>query len=472
MPYHCEVQIPPSDFDDSGLQAPGQLSRRSVMAAGLTAGLVTAGLLPWSASSSVAAVRDVYAIQYVSFDDIAPSYITLTQSWNALGKDDQDRVYIIWTGTRTDGREDAALFRYTHPTGKREFLGTFIDVATAQDNIVAGEQIPKGHTRILQVGRKMYMASQGFHDFKGSIDTLPNYRGAHLFSYDLDTGAFDDVSRTLPGGVLIKQQGVVALNYSPEHNMLVGLAHPLGDIVLYDLGSKQVSKVVPGIPWQLNHVVSREIVVTRQGKVYTYRGPEDPTLRADQNEVWVYDLATGKMSKTGHLLKGGFWNGQAPTKNGNKIYLSTVSGQLYVLDTRKGTFKSLGRFIDPADYSSSEKYRVQYLYGISLNTAGDSIVGLPILAPSVGGGDSITRMTSYNIAQKTFTKQLDPSATVFTGSNTRDRAGNIYMAAFEWDHDCKLAILRPHLRRIPAASRPPLPGQIASLRAGRSNTTM
>jgi hypothetical protein len=442
VPYHCEVQIPSNGFEP-GLQAPRQLSRRSVMAAGLTAGLVTTGLLPGLASSSVAAARDSYAIDYISFDDIAPPYLTLTQSWNALGKDDQDRVYIIWTSMRTDGREDSALFRYTGATGKREFLGTFIDVATAQNNLLADEQIPKGHTRILQVGRKMYMASQGFHDFKGSIDTLPNYRGAHLFSYDLDTGAFDDVSRTLPGGVLIKHQGIVALNYSPEHKMLVGLAHPLGDIVLFDVARKKVRKVVSGIPWRPNRVVSREILVTRQGKVYTYRGPEDPLLRADRNEVWVYDLASGKMRKTGQWLRGGFWNGQAQTRDRNKIYVSTVSGQLYVLDTRTGKFSSLGHFMAARDFNRPEKYRVQYLYGISLNAAGNALVGLPIIAPTAGVGDAVTRLTSYSIPRKTFTREGDAKATVFTGSSIRDRAGNIYQAAFEWDHACELAVLRP-----------------------------
>jgi outer membrane protein assembly factor BamB len=441
VPYRCGVKIPNSDFDASNLPALGQLTRRSVMVAGLTAG-VTAGLLPWSMPSSVAAVKDAYDIEYVAFDDLAPPYLTLTQSWNALGQDDRDRVYIIWTSMRTDGRQDAALFRYTPTTGKREFLGTFIDVATAQGNILPGEEIPKGHTRILQVGRKMYMSSQGFHDFKGSIDTLPDYRGAHLFTYDLDTGAFDDVSRKLPGGVLIENQGIIALSYSPEHKMLVGLAHPLGDIVLYDVARRKLSKVVPGIPWQLNQMVSREIIVAR-GKVYTYRGPEDPRMRTDQNEVWVYDLATGTMRKTGQLLSGGFWNGQAKTRNGNKIYVSTVSGELYVLDTRKGSFTSLGHFMDAVDYDGPEKYRVLYLYGISLNSAGDALVGLPIVAPTVGDGGVATRMTTYDIAGKTFTKHDDATATVFTGSNHRDRAGNIYMASFEWDHDCHLAILRP-----------------------------
>ncbi len=414
------------------------------MAAGV--GLVTAGLMPWSMSSAEAAVKDAYDIKYVSFDDITPSYLTLTQSWNGLGKDGRDRVYITWTGTRTDGREDTALFRYTQATRKREFLGTFIDVATKQGNILPDEEIPKGHTRIIQVGRKMYMASQGFHDFKGPIDTLPDYRGAHLFSYDLDTGAFNDVSRKLPGGVLIKNQGIIALSYSPEYKTLVGLSHPHGDIVLFDVKRKKVSKVVKGIPWQLNHMVSREIVVTPQGKVYTYRGPEDPALRNDRNEVWVYDLATGRMKKTGQSLKGGFWNGQAVTRDGSKIYLSTVSGQLYVLNTRRGTFSNLGYFMDPADSRGPEKYRVQYLYGISLNTAGDALVGLPIITPTAGDGATITRLTSYNIARKTFTKKLDATKTVFTGSNTRDRAGNIYLASFEWDHACRLAVLRPRSR--------------------------
>lgn len=30
-------------------------------------------------------VSETYTPSYVSFDDIAPSYLTLTQSWNALG---------------------------------------------------------------------------------------------------------------------------------------------------------------------------------------------------------------------------------------------------------------------------------------------------------------------------------------------------------------------------------------------------
>jgi hypothetical protein len=384
-----------------------------------------------------------YTLKYISFDDVVPSYLTPTQSWNSLGLDDQDRVYITWTSTRDDGRQDTALFRYTHRKGRKEFLGSFIDVATAQGNLAAGEEIPKGHTRILQVGRKMYMASMGFHDFKGAIDTLPAYRGAHLFSYDLDTGAFDDVSRSLPGGVVIAHQGIVALNYSPEHHLLVGLAHPLGDIVLYDLVANTVRKVVPGIPWQLDHVVSREIVVTRTGKIYTYRGPENPDLRDLTDEVWEYDIARDTMRGTGQLLKGGFWNGQAVSRNRKRIYLSTVAGELYRLDVRHGTFTALGPLEDPADYNDPLEYRVVYLYGIEMTSDEQTILGWPIIAPYAGDGDVPTRLMAYDVSRGKVSKQFDASIQTFTGSNHRDHRGNFYQAAFDWDHNCHLAVLSP-----------------------------
>jgi len=387
-----------------------------------------------------------YELQYVKFDDIVPSYLTLTQSWNALGLDDQDNVYIIWTSTRDDGREDAALFRYSPRTGERKFLGTFIDVATEQNNLEEGEQIPKGHTHIVQIGRKLYMGSQGFHDFKQEIDDLPQYRGAHLFTYDLDTGAFDDVSRNLPGGVVIEHEGIVALSYSPEHKLLVGLSHPLGHIVLIDPKDHSVRKVVDGIPWQLNHNVSREILVTKAGKIYTYRGPEEPEYRDEENEVWVYDLnhLNEPAHGTGQVLTGGFWNGLAETKRRNTVYLNTVSGELYKFDVRTETFTHLTHFIDD-ETIDEDKGWVRYLYGITLTPDESRIVGVPFLNfdPGPHEGEWSTRAVTYNLCDGSFETQFESDTPVFTGSSNIDRKGNIYMAAFNWSTDAKLGVLKP-----------------------------
>ena len=384
-----------------------------------------------------------YALETVGFDAVTPPYLTLTQAWSGLGVDDQDRAYILWTSLRDDGREDAALFRYTRATGQREFLGTFIDTATAQHNLAPGEELPKGHSRIVQVGRKLYMTSQNFHDFKTGLDGLSEYRGAHLFAYDLDSGILDDVSRTLPNGVLIDHQGVIAITYSPEYKLLIGLSHPLSDIVLFDIEQGSVRKIVPGIPWQENHVVSREIVVTRQGKIYTYRGAEEPEGRDIENEVWAYDIATDMMQPTGQALKGGFWNGQTGTRDRSTIYLSTIAGELYVLDAASERFTHLTQFIAPERVRGD--YGVRELYGITLSRSEDTIVGVPIIAEN-GGLARDTGMSSatlYDIAQGTVHEQFVSSVKVFTGSDHRDHEGNIYMSAFDWSTRCRLAILTP-----------------------------
>lgn len=184
----------------------------------------------------------------ISFDDIAPVGFTLEQCWNAMGMDHEGRVYIGFTSRRSDGREDFAVFRYDPSSGDRHFLGTFMNVSQAAGNLRPAEEIPKGHTRLLESDGKIYMGSQGFHDFKGSITTLRNYRGSHLYVYDLSSERMEDVSRSLPGGVVTQHDGLVALSHVPGSELLVGLAHPSSDIVLFDYRQNRVQKIVPGIP--------------------------------------------------------------------------------------------------------------------------------------------------------------------------------------------------------------------------------
>src|SRR4051812_6576584 len=217
--------------------------------------------------------------QSIAFDDIAPPGLVLEQCWNAMGMDGEQRVYLGFTSKRPDGREDFAVFRYDPSTGDRRFLGTFMETSEAAKNLLPGEEIPKGHTRMLELDGKMYMGSQGFHDLKGAIDALPTYRGSHLYAYDIAAARMDDVSRSLPGGVVTEHQGLIALTVVPGSRLLAGLAHPSSDIVLFDHARNRVEKVAPGIPWRRGNPLSREIVATKRGKIYTYRGAEDPAQR-------------------------------------------------------------------------------------------------------------------------------------------------------------------------------------------------
>lgn len=378
--------------------------------------------------------------QSISFEDITPAGLTLEECWNAMGMDRQERVYIGFTSRRSDGREDFAIFRYDPSTGDRLFLGTFIEVSQAAGNLRPTEEIPKGHTRMLEIDGKMYMASQGFHDFKVGIDALPKYRGSHLYAYDLSSGKMEDVSRSLPGGMVTEHQGIIALSHAPGHDLLVGLAHPSSDIVLFNYKQNRVQGIVPGIPWRLGNPLSREIVATKKGKIYTYRGTEGPAQRDEVHNIWAYDLKADVTIQTAYTATGGFWNGQTWTRDGETVYLATVNGELYKLDVETEVFAHLGQLLPRDEYDAGE--RVDYLYGITLSTDEKRIYGIPRRSRSHG-----SNLYSYEIATGEVTLAAELSPAIYTGSHMRDSRGNIYFARFgdgeSWEGQARLAIVHP-----------------------------
>lgn len=377
--------------------------------------------------------------QTITFDDLAPPGMVLQQCWDATGMDESGKVYVGFTARRSDRREDFALFRYDPKTGDRRFLGTFMDALAAAGNLSAGEEIPKGHTRLVELHGKMYMASQGFHDFKDRLDGLEKFRGSHLYAYDIASGILQDLSRPLPAGVVTQHTGIIALTAVPGENLLAGLEHPSSNIVLFDPASGRVRATVPGIPWRRGNPLSREIVATKYGTIYTYRGTEDPAERDQSYKVWAYDLRTGKHGPTANVVTGGFWNGQSPTRDGETIFLSTVNGELYRLATASGTLTHLGHFLPRSELDAGE--RIDQLYGITLSSDEQRLYAAPRRHRS---RDS--QLYAYEIASGAVSAAGKLERAIYAGSQVRDARGNVYMARFgdgnTWQGKAGLAILR------------------------------
>lgn len=382
----------------------------------------------------------------VNFDDLVPKGITIQECWNGMGMDDRGRIYIGFTSTRDDGRGDFAVFRYDPASGERKFLGSFLDIARTAGNLQEGESIPKGHTRMIFADGKMYMASQGFHDLKQEIDSLLQYRGSHLFAYNTTTDTWQDLAAALPGGVITQHEGIIALNIIPREHLLVGLAHPSSDIVLFDYVTNRLVKIVPGISWKLGNPLSREIIVTPAGRIYTYRGTEDADQHNEVHSVWVYDIHTGVMKDTGIQMTNGFWNNQTETRDGSKVYISTVNGELYEFDVSTETFKDLGYELPQTD-----KRTISYTYTITLSPDEKNVYyAISVIGNGVGSGsgDGFDELYAYNIAsgEKTFVQQLLPG--IYTSGDLRDNA-NIYFAHFGgfddfWTGNPRLMIIHAH----------------------------
>jgi hypothetical protein len=383
----------------------------------------------------------------VSFDDVNPPGMALMQCWNGMGMDDQGRIYIGFTSLRADGREDFPVFRYDPGTSEKVYLGSFLDITAAAGNYQPEESIPKGHTRMVFANGWMYMGSQSFHDLKWEIDSLPGYRGSHLYAFDTTTGQWEDLSAALPGGVITEHEGILSLNILPEEHLLVGLAHPSSDIVLYDYQAEQLVSIIPGIPWKLGNPLSREIIVTPDGNIYTYRGTEDFKYLNETYTPWVYNIQSGEMTDTGFQMTHGFWIGQTETRDGSKIYINTTGGHLYEFDLVSETFRDLGYELPATDdrvisntYAitlSPDETKLYYILSVIQDSGTTEWDG----SGSAGTGE----LYSYDLAtgQIVFVQQLPPG--IYTSADLRDDE-NIYFAHFGgrgnlWSGDVRLFIL-------------------------------
>jgi len=389
----------------------------------------------------------IRAITYVTFDDLTPEGYRLTQSWDAMGMCTNETVYVGFTAFRPDGLEDFLLFSYNHTSGRRRFIGSFMQAAQAAGNLEYGEEMPKGHTRLVYANGMLYMTSQGFHDFKESLDRLEEYRGAHLFRYDIANGEFTNVTAHLPDGVIIPHEGIIALKYMPSAGYLVGLTHPHSNLVFIDMETYEVSRVAQGIPWSPGLVVSRDLVVDDiNQRVFIYRGPENVyripgsiyTSFTAMNAfpVYMYDLATDALSVIMSPVEGGMWGTTLVRSDGQKAYVSTVGGFLVEIDFATPRARIIGNLL-PREFVRAG-HRLNSLYHITFSPDETRLYTIPTYA------GYITGLYEFDLYTRESVRLVELPARVYTGNGIIDSGGNLYFAAFgyhNWSGDCRLMII-------------------------------
>ena len=346
-------------------------------------------------------------------DGLFPENFIGDTSWDPMGIDDNGIIYFGYTGRRSDlvaGEEveDFAVFSYNPETDVVKLLGTFIEACRAANNYQYGEAIPKGHTKFYCIDGKMYMASQSFHDFKDGIEGLENYRGSHLFMYDIEKETLVDLSATMPGGVWTEHQGVVSMNYMPEIGKLVGFTHPYADLVFYDLATGTIDRYVQGIPWTRGNPLSRELIVSGD-KVYLYRGTEETGYGINGGAnfycpVYCYDYGEDRLYQTGDKINGGFWNGQATTSDGKTTYISGCCSYLFKLDHETGKITFL------RDMDADGEDSLGFTYSISMSPDETKLFYIPT-AHNPG------YIYEYDIATNGVTKIANVANCVYCGSN-------------------------------------------------------
>lgn len=425
----------------------GKIIRKSIVT--VSASLIC--LLAYQLSAEI-------TVDFISFEDMRPDVVPcFGMGYGTIGIDPEDNIYALWCGdcklcktncNTTFG--NCALFKYNPDTEERWLLGTLRETAAAAGNLGPNqywnktEIFMKGHTHLPYQNGRIYIGTQEFHSMAGMRSDLPDYRGGHIFAYDIASDSLMDMSVSQPKGVFIDNQGIIQLwDYAPG-DLILGWTIPRGDIIMYNTKTGE-SNIKPGIDSEVvkaNEPV-REFIVTPQGQIYyNYRnGP-----------VYKYDMNTGEDVPTEYYMENGgcswdmwgFWNGLAMPKHSKKIYVSTY-GYLYELDTETGVFTFLTWMLP-----ESEDLHICRTWGLATSLDEKKLYWIPT------NGSAAWRLYEYDIESNTvmFLKDLSylinknqtirPPAFLseVSGDNITDSKGRIYFVRHTYDNTGGSGILK------------------------------
>jgi hypothetical protein len=329
--------------------------------------LIVSALLAAALPAADAPLKEP-SIAVVRFDDVKPKGAKLTTCWDALGIDEQQRVYIAFSDQNPHTPNDTVVFRYDTRTGARELLGTLRQVSAREGNLREGETIAKSHVPFHSHEGKLYFSSHDYHSYKGPEDLLER-RGGHFYSFDVAAGTFEDLSKSDPGGVSVPHQGIIGLAVLPESRHLFGFTFPFGDLLLYDLEQRKTT-LYPGVPAHRDAgKPSRQIFATANGKVYFSYYDTRPA------PLYVFDTHERTVRQTEYRYHFGMVYGAERSRDGRRVYLVDLFGNLYVFHTDRESLEDLGSLLPPDQIANGEA--VTICYSLTLSPDGKRLYTFP-----------------------------------------------------------------------------------------------
>jgi len=401
-------------------------------------------LLSLALTAAASPASPAPSLRIIRFEDLKPQDARLTTCWDAVGIDAQQRVYVAFSDQSDQHPYDTMIFRYDTRSGQRELLATLRGISEAEGNLLPEETIAKIHVPFEEYAGKFYFSSHDYHTYKGAAD-LAKRRGGHIYSYDLATEKFEDLSKTDAGGVSVAQQGIIGLTILPKQNALAGFTFPFGDILIHDLKTHRTTFHQGVEEHRQGGKPTRRIFATERGRVFfTYYDTKPSPL-------YVFDLATGKTEQTAYQFHFGMLYGALPTRDGSKLYLVDLFGNLYAFHTAEERLEELGSLLPPEQIAAGLK--VQTCYTLVLSRDEKKLYTFP----SRLGKEPALRVYELELATGArrqvadFTAELNGSSKGkkgetnrngrVTGSGVMDAEGRMYFGYHESGDDGRNGVL-------------------------------
>ena len=358
-------------------------------------------------------------VRVVRFGDIAPRGAGIANTFEAVGFDPQERVYVaLCNPEETPGVGNCFVFRWDPRTGARRYFDNFLDAARRGNNLGPNaywdkpETLVKGHTHLWYMKGQMWMGTMNVHGY----DDRTNIRGVHLMALNLKTGLLTDHAQWQPNGVFHPYGGTYTLEVLPSRNLVVSIGVPNCTIVTYN-PTTRATKRTPGLPPENNPQLSGRDMTLLAGGNLLYQCGSGAT------PFGLYNVLTGKNEILDFRIQNPVSLAYARTADRRFAYINDNAGiYRFSLAAKTGTrLASLvadgGRNqVSPVNLSTDER-RLYYV----INQAGGD------------GGPYVDDLYEYDLATGQRTLLMNLKAAVgggvkFSGSHMMASTGKLYLA--------------------------------------------
>lgn len=281
------------------------------------------------------------------------------QSWLAVGSAPDGAIYI----SGHDHVLNSMLYRLDPATGILSWVGDALTASRAADNWEAGESAEKFHTRPTYFDGRVYVATL---DSSTMDDAYLDTRGFHWYAYELESGAFLDLSADEPGGVGAPHLQVVTIQADPVNRRIYGMTLPGNELLYYDVDRGRTTVVGSPEPWEGYFYSNRFMWTDSRGAVYVTGGTERSQWnqgeeRSVLDTVWRYvpDVGfedTGFALQTLAAIEVGQWDAAR-----EQLYVSDDMGHIYRFTDTPARWEYLGRPGFPAGEAGSGANKVWVL---------------------------------------------------------------------------------------------------------------
>jgi hypothetical protein len=240
-------------------------------------------------------------------------------TYNAISAASDGRIYYVLS---SDNHEiGGQMYVYDPGNDSIQFLGDLTTICGERDM----KAIPQGksHVRFYERNEKLYFSTHvGFYQLIDGMDRLPEtapegyalYPGGHFLSYDLKTGAFEDLS-IVPNG-----EGMVSMTMDRDRGQLYGITWPKGNFIHYNIETQSLITLGPisaggeaGTPGNDFRSLCRSLFVdSRNGDAYFSNA---------EGDIFCYEPSKGAIRRLENVdLRLDYFGSYDPTRPGSMAY--------------------------------------------------------------------------------------------------------------------------------------------------------